>query len=426
MPRTTIRIWTVLSALLITGIVLTQIYWMRNEYELQERQFLHRVTRALHKVASHVAQPTNDVTVDAQVITLSPDQYLVNLNVPFNSQKLDFHLGNELELHQVRARFDYGLYDTRVRQIVYQNLPEQTLEALSANGFVKPIQSPYYFVVHFPSQFHYLTQQMNFQILLSVIVLLLTAFFIYFFYGLFKQKSRTEEQREFMSNMTHELQTPIASIKLAADILLSPKITEQPERMRKYVRMVQEETMRLQQQVETVLTVARSEDSNGIKLHPICIDMHELLFHLADRHGDYLHLQLNAQHSIIQADRMHLVNVIGNLVDNAVKYTPKNPIIQLMTYNESDQLVVVVQDNGIGIAPEHQSHIFDAYYRAPSTNAHSVKGFGLGLSYVQKIIKAHHWKLTLNSAVGQGTSFCIRIPQHTAHTQKELRVRSEE
>ena len=425
MPRTTIRIWIVLLALLITGIVLTQIYWIRNEYELQERQFLHTVTKALHKVAQRVAQPVEDVHVDAQVISLHTAHYLVNLNVPFNSQKLEFYLDTELELHQIQIPFDYGLYDARIQQIVYKDSPRQTIESLSTNGGTKPIQSPYYFVVHFPSQVHYLTQRMDYQILLSVIVLLLTTFFVHLFYGLFKQKSRTEEQREFMSNMTHELQTPIASIKLAADILLSPKIIEQPERMRKYVRMVQEETMRLQQQIETVLTVAR-ENKDGFKLHPICIDMHELVFHLAERHGDYLHLELDAQHPVIQADRMHLINVIGNLVDNAVKYTPKNPVIRLMTHNENGQLVVTVQDNGIGIAPEHQPHIFDAYYRAPGANAQSVKGFGLGLSYVQKIVKAHHWKITLNSALGQGSSFCIRIPQHTPHVQKELKVKSEE
>ncbi|MFD1143342.1 sensor histidine kinase [Larkinella insperata] len=426
MPRTTIRIWIALSALLITGIVLTQIYWMRNEYELQERQFLHTVTKALHKVASRVAQPEKDSPVDVQVIAHSPADYLVNLNVPFDSQKLNLHLDSELALHQIQTPFYYGLYNTRVRQIIYQDPNQQTTDPLSESRVVKPIPSPYYFVVHFPGQVRYLTQQMDFEILLSTIVLLLTAFFVYFFYGLFRQKSRTEEQREFMSNMTHELQTPIASIRLAADILLSPKIIEQPERMRKYVRMVQEETMRLQQQVETVLTVARTEDSNGIKLHPICIDMHELLYHLAERHGDYLHLELDAQHAIIQADRMHLVNVIGNLVDNALKYTPKNPLIRLTTHNENGQLVVMVQDNGIGIAPEHQPHIFDAYYRAPGANAQSVKGFGLGLSYVQKIIKAHHWKITLHSTLGQGTSFRIRIPQHTAHAQKEIRVKSEE
>ncbi|GAB3898786.1 HAMP domain-containing sensor histidine kinase [Larkinella knui] len=409
-------------------MVSTQVYWVRKAYELRERQFLQSVTKALGEVARRVARPETGMPVGVQVVMLSPTYYLVNLDAPIDPGKLEFYLGAELEIHQILTDFEYGIYDNNAGQIIYENSSRQPAESPGlAKTASRPASSPYYFVVRFPNQVQYLTQQLDSWILASVIVLLLTSFFMYLFYRMLTQRNQTEDRREFINNMTHELQTPITSIKIAADVLSSPKIFEQPERMLKYVRMVQEETLRLQQQVETVLTVARSENKAAFKLQPVSIDMHELLYNLAERHGDYLHLELEAHYPVIQADRLHLTNVLGNLVDNAVKYTPANPVIRLQTRNENGQFVFVVQDNGIGIAPEHQPHIFNAYYRAPGANNHSVKGFGLGLSYVQKIIKAHHWKLSLSSAPGQGSSFSIRIPQpivQPLRKKTELRVKN--
>ncbi|WP_423346105.1 sensor histidine kinase [Larkinella sp. VNQ87] len=410
----------------LVGIVSTQVYWVRKAYELRERQFHQSVTKALGEVARRVARINSD-SMGVQVVPLSTSYYLVSLTTPIDSRKLEFNLGAQLEINQVLTDFEYGIYDDQVGKLVYENASRQPslLASAPVSGTKNPAASPYYFVVHFPRQVQYLTHQLDNWILASVIVLLITGFFIYLFYRMLTQNSHSDEQREFFNNMTHELQTPITSIKLAADVLSSPKIMEQPERMLKYVRMVQEETTRLQQQVETVLTVARSEKKGGFKLHPVPIDLHEMLYHLAERHGDYLHLQLEADSPIILADRLHLGNVIGNLVDNAVKYTPENPFIQLITRTFNGQLIVTVQDNGIGIAPEHQPYVFNAYYRAPGVNTHSVKGFGLGLSYVQKIVKAHHWKLSLSSTLGQGSAFSIRIPQLTIHPiPKELRVKS--
>lgn len=424
MSRTSTRLLIVLATLSIIGIVSTQVYWVRKAYELRERQFLQTATKALSEVARRVAKPDTQTPINVQVVTLSPTYFLVNLNTPIDSRKLDFHLGAGLEIHQILTDYEYGIYDDRAGQIIYANSSHRSTE-ISSPTTLPSLSSPYYFVVRFPNQVQYLTQQLDNWILASLLVLGIVSFFLYLFYRMLTQKSHTEDQREFINNMTHELQTPITSIKIAADVLSSPKIIEQPERMLKYVRMVQEETLRLQQQVETVLTVARSHDKGVFKLHLVPIDMHQLLYHLAERHGDYLHLELDAHYPVIQADRMHLTNLLGNLVDNAVKYTPKDPFIRLITRNENGQFVIIVQDNGIGIAPEHQPHIFNAYYRAPGSNNHSVKGFGLGLSYVQKIVKAHRWKLSLTSALGHGSSFCIRIPQPTAqalhNSQRSIR-----
>ncbi|MEZ4904172.1 MAG: HAMP domain-containing sensor histidine kinase [Spirosomataceae bacterium] len=223
-----------------------------------------------------------------------------------------------------------------------------------------------------------------------------------------RQKQLSEVQRDFINNMTHELQTPISTIRIAADVLGTPAITSHPERLKKYSQIVKEEALRLQNQVETVLSMAKAE-KNSLPLNIEWLDIHEVISSNTTKY-DHLTLQLNASEPYIHADRLHLTNAITNLVDNAFKYTPTNPAIYLKTYNKNGMLIISVHDNGIGIAPEHQRKIFDKFYRVSTGNIHNVKGFGIGLSYVQQIIKAHGWRIQLYSEIGKGSEFKISIP----------------
>jgi len=407
MSRQKICVLVVLALATLIGIVSVQVYWVRQAYELKDRQFAQMVTRALTGVGRRIAKAEPGVPVGVQVVPLSSAYFLVNLDAPIDEKKLNYFLRAELEMNQILIDFEYGLYDKRIGQVVYANQSASSVELAAP---IRLANSPYYFVVRFPTQARYLAQQLNNWSLASAVVLLIIVFFGYLLYSVLNQKQHAELQRDFINNMTHEFQTPIAAIKLATDVLASPKVIDQPERMLKYVRMVQEETQRLQQQVETVLTIARAEKRTFV-LNPEVVDVHELAHSLAERHGTYLSLDLRAQFPMVRADRLHLINVLSNLLDNAVKYSPVDPHIQIISYNENKDLTIAIKDNGIGIAPEHQSRVFQSFFRAPGVNAHNVKGFGLGLNYVQKIVKAHRWKLDLESTLGQGSLFIIRIPQ---------------
>jgi two-component system phosphate regulon sensor histidine kinase PhoR len=224
-----------------------------------------------------------------------------------------------------------------------------------------------------------------------------------------RQKQLTEVQRDFINNMTHELQTPIATIRIAADVLNTAAIKDQPERLKKYTGIVKEEAQRLQNQVETVLNMAKAE-KNKLPLNIEWLDVHQIITSLANKYEKDLTLHLEAAEPYIHADRLHLTNAVSNLIDNAFKYTPVNPDIHLHTSNQNGTLLIAVKDNGIGIAPEHQRKVFSKFYRVPTGNIHNVKGFGIGLSYVQQIAKAHGWKLQLTSEVGKGSEFKILIP----------------
>jgi len=226
---------------------------------------------------------------------------------------------------------------------------------------------------------------------------------------LLRRRQRSMVQTEVLHSIVHEFQTPITAIRMAADILDSPIARNQPDRTDKYVRIIREETERLQHQVETMLTLARA-DRNTLVLNPEPVQVHQLLHSIAERHGDYLSLNLNGADPHILADRLHMTNVLHNLLDNAVKYSADKPQITLLTKTSIDGLTITVRDKGVGISPKLLPQIFQPFFRVHDRNQPNVKGFGLGLSYVQRIVQSHNWVIWVRSELGKGSEFIIQIP----------------
>ncbi|QIP15878.1 HAMP domain-containing histidine kinase [Spirosoma aureum] len=226
---------------------------------------------------------------------------------------------------------------------------------------------------------------------------------------LLRRRQRSVVQTEVLHSIVHEFQTPITAIRMAADILDSPIARDQPERTEKYVRIIREETERLQHQVETMLTLARA-DRKTLILNPEPVQLHQLLHSVAERHGDYLGLSLPGTEPHVLADRLHLTNVLHNLLDNAVKYSSEKPEITLLTKTNNEGLTITVRDRGVGISPKLLPQIFQPFFRVHDRNQPSVKGFGLGLSYVQRIVQAHNWTIWVKSELGHGSEFIIQIP----------------
>ncbi|MFT7483616.1 MAG: two-component system phosphate regulon sensor histidine kinase PhoR, partial [Oceanospirillaceae bacterium] len=248
----------------------------------------------------------------------------------------------------------------------------------------------------------------------SLITLVVMTFFGYSMFVILRQKRLSEVQRDFVNNMTHEFQTPISTIQVATDVLNNPKIFEQPERMRKYVQIIKQENNRLKNQVETVLTTARLTRGKlemEVELQELHSLIHEVTGSVKAELGENLIFDLKADRTSIFADRVHLINVIRNLVENAIKYSSKPAMVTIATHNVPKGVVLQIKDKGIGIPKEYQSKIFNKFYRVPTGNVHNVKGFGLGLSYVKQIVKAHRWKIDVISEYKKGTTFDITIPQ---------------
>jgi two-component system phosphate regulon sensor histidine kinase PhoR len=253
-------------------------------------------------------------------------------------------------------------------------------------------------------------------VVFSVLMLTTVAFFTYSMFIILRQKQLSELQRDFINNMTHEFKTPISTINISTDVFLQNEFIKQDPRLNRYAGIIKEQVLRLNTQVEKVLQLAKIE-RNNIELNLEEINLQELIQNVSasmslkvDEKQGFFTLDLQAENAIIRADRMHLTNILHNLVDNAVKYTKDKPEIAIKLYQEGKELVLTVSDNGIGIPKEHQKRVFDKFYRVPTGNVHNIKGFGLGLFYVKTMCTAHRWKLRLESEPGTGTKIEIKMP----------------
>ena len=251
---------------------------------------------------------------------------------------------------------------------------------------------------------------------IMVLTGLLIAIFSYTIWIIFRQKQLSQIKNDFINNMTHELKTPISTISLASQMLQDGSISNTPKTIEHISGVIFQESKRLSFQVEKVLQMAIFNEGR-MKLRFKDLRLNELVrgvignFELRVKNSNgHLNYELNAKHDIFKGDEVHITNVVFNLLDNAVKYSHEIPEISVTTESRRDVVILSVADKGIGIAKEHQSQIFERFYRVPTGNVHNVKGFGLGLSYVKKIIDAHNGKIIVESIPNKGTKFSIYFP----------------
>jgi two-component system, OmpR family, phosphate regulon sensor histidine kinase PhoR len=249
-----------------------------------------------------------------------------------------------------------------------------------------------------------------------VLSILAIVFFLYSMWIIMEQKRLSELQKDFINNMTHEFKTPISSIKIASDFLSNDAYVKNDHRLTKYVQIIREQNQRLNDQVEKVLNVARLE-KDSIELKKEIFEINVTLQQIIN--NESLKLKTGnisfrpPGHAImIHADKLHFVNVVANMIDNAIKYSDENPIVEIILNEVQDNVLLSVKDNGVGIDKESQKKLFDKFYRVSTGNVHNVKGFGLGLFYVKNICNAHEWSLQLISSPGQGSEFIITIPKY--------------
>jgi two-component system phosphate regulon sensor histidine kinase PhoR len=222
-------------------------------------------------------------------------------------------------------------------------------------------------------------------------------------------------QKDFINNMTHEFKTPISSINISADVIMNPDIINDPARLFTYGSVIKQENIRLNQQVDKVLQIARIE-SQSFHLNIEQLDLNSLILKVAENckansnRSLVVNTKLSDSVGLIEADPLHITNILHNLLDNASKYSGKEPVITIETSLTEKSVEIKVNDNGPGINPEFRHRVFQKFYRIPTGNIHNVKGFGLGLYYVKTICNAHQWDIRLISDPGEGATFVIEIP----------------
>lgn len=411
MKNASFRRLLVLALAAMIGTTVLQGFWFMQAFDLKEKQFNQQVTIALKQVAHLLLRDNQNFSPVGDAVSQPASNYfVVMVNDQIDANLLEVALRSEFEKRQLRLDFEYGIYDCSSEELRYgdyisagqpqKDKPSKLPRVYAENN---------YFSVLFPAKKSSLMGQMGIWLFSAAVVLLVLVFFTYTLYIIFRQKRLSEIQKDFVNTMTHEFKTPLSTIAISAETLRQPAIGQQPERLLNYIGIIQTETARLRQQVERVLQMAIA-DREQIELKTENIDIKDALekavqaARLQHHQPELLSLDLGEEPLTIQADQLHFNNVLYNLLDNALKYSPENSPIQLVARQLNGQVHLRITDQGPGIAPEYHKRIFQKFYRIPTGYVHDVKGFGLGLYYVAELVKLMGGQLKLESAPGQGTS----------------------
>jgi len=450
----------------LIGLMVIQSYWIKNAITVKEANFVQGVNEALSAVVYKLERIEAANKLQSQMnIRQQWLEYADSLNKSFfqedgsapgawdinrflqksmmaqevlesmvydhsnipienriNTILLDSLISDELNTKGINTEFEFGVFSPARNIMPIQKTGKYPKELLN-KGFSYALfptdmfSSPDYLMVFFPNEKRFLISQL-WQILSTsiVFIIIIILSFAYTVITILKQKKISDMKNDFINNMTHEFKTPISTISLACEALGDKDIVKSEGLYNNYINVINEENSRLGNMAERILQSASLEKGQVIlKKEPV--NIHTIIeetinnIHLqVKKKGGEIKTQLRADSFTIEVDRVHITNVIFNLLDNANKYSLVTPEITISTENSYSGILISVKDNGTGISRPNQKKIFEKLYRIPMGNVHNVKGFGLGLSYVKTIIERHGGKITLESELNKGTNFILYLP----------------
>jgi two-component system phosphate regulon sensor histidine kinase PhoR len=386
-----------------------------------------------------------NIDLNGSDMLVNPNSFLERIQ----KDNLDTYLKHEIEQQDIDLNFDYGVYSKKEMSFIIMNgnftasigTTNQSTNVETGNDLYNseykiplfdtaisnaaegdPIENaPGYLQVYFPNKEKALWSAVIPSLIMSILFTGLVLFcFGFVMYVIQRQKQVSEMKTDFINNMTHEFKTPIATISLASDSIVSPMILNNPDKVMRFTNIIKQENKRMLNQVEKVLQMAML-DKKDFQLKLSSIDVHDLISTAAEhmslkvlKRNGILRTDLKAKSTTLNADATHLSNIIHNLLDNAEKYSSENVDIIIGTENTKSGIMINISDNGIGMTKDQLKNIFEKFYRAHTGNIHDVKGFGLGLSYVKAIVDAHGGTINVKSEIGKGSTFSIYLPQNAA------------
>jgi two-component system, OmpR family, phosphate regulon sensor histidine kinase PhoR len=363
-------------------------------------------------------KPTEFQNLSDQVLS---EIYQWEKTLELDNKEVEFTLDQSLAFAEIRTPFEFAIIKNGVVQKgTFKNAEEK--DFLRSNYMVRlfpgnMIRQDIVLSVIFPERANYVLGSMVWllggSMLFSLFILATFALSLYF---IIHQKKMSEMKSDFINNMTHEFKTPIATISLAADTITNPKVIKDEASIRHFISMIKKENNRMNKKVETILQIA-SLDKKEIEFKFENVSLHTIIEHAIEtidiqvqqRNGK-INLFLDAEEPVIFGDYEHLVNLVNNFLDNALKYSPESPDITVKTSNNERGIIFSVEDHGIGMTKAVQSKIFERFYRQSSGNIHDIKGFGLGLNYARAIIDAHKGIVNVFSEPGKGSRFEVFLP----------------
>ena len=398
-----------ISSLALLVVLVIQINWILETAKIKEALFNEKANIVLARTTEALF---SDTAVRKKIETrLGKDEVrkidsLFNFYMMFYDFHIDYYFEVQPDLVIHPAENDLTSILQPSQPACYQKSLE---EAASDNGLKLKLV--------FPDKEEFVLQEMGILFITSVVLLLVVlVMFWRTTVSLLKEKEISDHTTDFLNNMTHEFKTPLTNIALAGKMIQRELGAIPDDKTRHYAGIIIEENEKLRLQVEQVLSMTALERGE-IPLVKTEVDVHSLINDCVKRialqvegRGGQVRLNLKATRTVVSGDKTHLANALCNLLDNALKYSYTLPNVGISTANAGDKLLVEISDNGIGIEKEYQEKVFEKFFRVPTGDVHNVKGFGLGLAYIKKIIELHGGTVSLISESGKGTTFTIQLP----------------
>lgn len=426
------NIFIAISSIALLAVLMIQVNWIFETAKIKEALFSEKANMVLSRT-------TEAIGTDEETCKIIGDAAAIS-----NNTALTASLGRN-EIHKIDSIFNYYMkfYNFHIDYRFEVAQPVSSLAAypgsFTNNVYNKPLdevvsKNGLELKLIFPDKKQFIKAEMG-RLFVTSVVLILVVLVLFWqtILSLMKEKKISEHTTEFLNNMTHEFKTPLTNIALAGRMLTRDSTIaqaglpgRQEDKIKHYSGIILEENEKLRLQVEQVLSMTALERGE-IRLQKTALDFHQLIndalkcinIQIEQRAGE-VNLELAAQQFIVMGDKTHLTNALCNLIDNAVKYAANKPTLTINTSNIGASLIVVVSDKGIGIEKEYQQKIFDKYFRVPTGDVHDVKGFGLGLAYVKKIVELHEGNIEVRSEKAKGipaenlnqsgTTFTITLP----------------
>ncbi len=425
-----------LIGLSILGILFIQITWLQGLLILSKNQLSDKLNQSGVMVSNEVAKKMNSglsFHLPKKALGLNDDYHLHNFD---ETTIADIYSKDDIYQKIKIALEKYGLGDVRFEFAVadkkgniefkskkFEDVFSDEINTLQSRVSVIPQDviepsGPFEsIIIVMPNVRLYLLHSLQWVIIgvILFILVVLTAFFITI-RSLMTQRKLVEIKRDFINNMTHELKTPLATISLAVDALKSAKVNNDPTSVEYFSNIIKEENVRMNKHVETILQAAQlDKKENELNKQPT--DVHDLILGVVDSFKlqleskpSHVETYLEAVPAVIAVDEEHLLHVLSNLIDNAIKYAKERIDIIIKTKSVNNKMYITIEDKGIGMNADATKHIFEKFYRAHSGNVHDVKGYGLGMSYVKWVVDSHKGSIQVKSEMDKGTSIEVVLP----------------
>lgn len=404
-----------LGFIAIIGVFVMQVSLIKDAFAFEKKDFEQKIFFVLKDVLNKIHKlNNNELIYSNQIQKVSDDYYIVNVNDVFDNRILEYYLTNEFKKVKLDLDYEYAIYNCSTDKMVYGNyISSKKNNSPCIDCFKKDKNLIYYFGIRFPKLKWSVANSIYYYWIFAGILLIVLFIYVYSTYTLLQYQRLASLQKDFVNNMTHEFKTPLTSILIASKQIEQMK-EDQKEKNLKYAQLIHQQAQKLNEHVEMILQVAQSEQQRKI-IHQKPMDMVGLIQHVKDDIVSSLQkkaqIEISAPEKLmVLADEFHFYNVLYNLLDNAIKYVPEPILVEVKLMMKGNKYLLIITDNGKGVLENELPYLFDKFHRVQNEKTETIKGFGLGLFYVKKIVELHKWKIKAKNQTNKGLQFEITIP----------------